>query len=74
MTEAVNIEPLVRAMGIKNVRTINPNQLSQVNEALDWALGMDEQTVIITRWPCALKKQAPWDLEEFRVPLPKPIL
>ena len=66
VTEAVNIEPLVRAMGIKNVRTINPNQLSQVNEALDWALGMDEQTVIITRWPCALKKQAPWDLEEFQ--------
>lgn len=27
---------------------------------------MEEPTVIITRWPCALKKQAPWDLEEFQ--------
>lgn len=66
MTEAVNIETLTRAMGIKNVRTINPNKLDQVNEALDWALGMQEPTVIITRWPCALKKQSPWDLEEFQ--------
>ncbi len=65
VTEAVNIETLVRAMGIKNVRTINPNKLDQVNEALDWALGMQEPSVIITHWPCALKKQAPWDLEEF---------
>ncbi len=66
VTEAVDIEALVRAIGIHNVRTINPNDLAQVKEALDWALGMDEASVIITRWPCALKKQAPWDLEEFK--------
>jgi indolepyruvate ferredoxin oxidoreductase alpha subunit len=66
VTEAVNIETLARALGIKNVRTINPNQLAEVNEALDWALGMDEQTVIITRWPCALKRLAPWDQDEFQ--------
>ncbi len=66
VTEAVNIETLARAMGIQNVRTINPNKLAEVNEALDWALGMDEQTVIITRWPCALKRLAPWDLDEFQ--------
>ena len=65
ITEAIAIEPLVRAMGVQNVRTINPNKLDEVKETLDWALGMEEPTVIITRWPCALKKQAPWDLEEF---------
>ena len=65
VTEAVNIEALVHAMGFQHVRTINPNQLDQVKETLDWALGMDEASVIITRWPCALKKFAPWDVEEF---------
>ena len=65
VTEAVDIEALVRAIGIHNVRTINPNNLAQVKEALDWALGMDEASVIITRWPCALKRFSQADKEEF---------
>ncbi len=66
ITEAVSIEAIARAFGFKNVRVINPNQLSEVKEALDWALGLQEPSVIITRWPCALKKQTALDKEEFR--------
>lgn len=64
-TEMVAIEPLVRACGIKNVRVIDPNNLKEVNEALDWALALDEASVIITRWPCVLKKLSKEDKAEF---------
>lgn len=65
ITEQISIEAVARALGFKNVRTIDPNQLEEVRSALDWAIGMQEPSVIITRWPCALKKQSPWDKEEF---------
>ena len=64
--EAVSIEAIARAFGFRNVRVINPNQLTEVKQALDWALGLQEPSVIITRWPCALKKQTALDQEEFR--------
>jgi len=62
----VDIEKLVQACGVEHVRTINPNDLKAVKEALDWALGLDEPAVIITRWPCVLKKLSPLDKEEFK--------
>lgn len=65
-TEEVSIEAIARALGFKNVRVINPNLLSEVKETLDWALSLQEPVVIITRWPCALKKQTERDKEEFR--------
>ncbi|MCD6435517.1 MAG: indolepyruvate ferredoxin oxidoreductase subunit alpha [Clostridiales bacterium] len=65
-TVAINIAELIKAMGVKNLRVINPNDLDEVNESLDWALGIkDEPSVIITRWPCALKKYSSQDIEEF---------
>ncbi len=65
-TDDLNIEAIVRALGFKNVVVINPNDLAAVKHALDWALSLDEPTVIITRWPCALKKFSPEDKEEFK--------
>ncbi|MCK5763499.1 MAG: 4Fe-4S dicluster domain-containing protein, partial [Clostridiales bacterium] len=65
-TIAIDIADLIRAMGVKNLRVINPNNLNEVNESIDWALAIeDEPSVIITRWPCALKKYSSQDLEEF---------
>jgi len=66
ITDAVSIEAIARAFGFRNVRVINPNQLTEVKEALDWALALPEPSVIITRWPCALKKQTALDKEEFK--------
>lgn len=68
VTTEVSIEAVVRACGVKNVRVVNPNNLEEVNEALDWAFDLDEASVIITRWPCALKKFSPQDIEEFNKP------
>ena len=61
----VNIEQVVRALGMKNIRVINPNKLDEVRDALDWAISLDEASVIITRWPCALKRFSQADIDEF---------
>ena len=62
---AMDIEVICRALGAKNVVTIDPNDLKKVRETFNWALALDEPSVIITRWPCALKKLIPEDKEEF---------
>lgn len=60
-----DIEKIVRALGIKNVKTVNPNNLDETNEAIEWGLSLDEPSVVITRWPCALKRFSKEDKEEF---------
>lgn len=64
-TPEIDIEALVKALGIRHVRTVNPNDLKLVRETLDWALALPEASVIITRWPCVLKKFSPEDKSEF---------
>ena len=61
----INIEELVKAIGVKHVKVINPNNLAEVDEALDAFMDLSEPSVIITRWPCVLKKFSQADLEEF---------
>ncbi|MBU2699601.1 indolepyruvate ferredoxin oxidoreductase alpha subunit [Sporomusaceae bacterium BoRhaA] len=64
-TKIVDIPELCKAIGIEHIRIINPNDLTEVNDALDWALSLDEPSVIITRWPCVLKKHSTEDKSEF---------
>lgn len=64
-TTLIKIEDLVRAIGVKHVYVINPNHLDEVDEALDKCLALDEPSVIITRWPCVLKKFSQADKAEF---------
>ncbi len=64
-TKSVDIEALCRAIGIDQVRTIDPLNLREVRETLDWALSLYEPSVIITRRPCVLKKLSREDREEF---------
>ena len=64
-TKAADIPAIVRALGIDEVRVINPLDLKAVREALIWALALDVPSVIITRWPCVLKKHSPQDHSEF---------
>ena len=65
IANSASIEAVARACGIKNVRIINPNDLNAVHEALDWALSLNEPSVIITRWPCVLKRLTEAEKEEF---------
>ncbi len=64
-TVIVDIPNLVKALGVKNIKVVNPLKLNEVKDAVDWALGNDEVSVIITRWPCVLKKQTEMDKREF---------
>ena len=66
IAHVVDIEAVCIALGAKNIRTINPMILSEVNEALDWAYSIEnEPVVIVTKWPCAIKKFTELDKAEF---------
>lgn len=64
-TKEADIEAVCRAIGIEHVRTINPLNLEEVKATLKWAMALDLPSVIITRWPCVLKKFTEGDIEEF---------
>lgn len=61
----IRIEDIVRAIGVKHVYVIDPNNLKEVDDALDACLALNEPSVIITRWPCVLKKFSQADKDEF---------
>jgi indolepyruvate ferredoxin oxidoreductase alpha subunit len=65
VTESIQIEDVVRAMGCKNVRTFNPHHLTETKEAIGWALSLEGPSVIIARYPCALKVYSKEDIETF---------
>jgi indolepyruvate ferredoxin oxidoreductase alpha subunit len=65
MTEAIDIPQLVKSIGIEEVITVNPLDLDAVDKALEVYLAYDGPSVIITRWPCALKRFTDLDKEEF---------
>ncbi len=61
----VDIPAVCAAIGVKHITTVNPNHLDELKKALNDALALDEPSVIITRWPCALKKFSAQDKAEF---------
>ncbi|MDR0519807.1 MAG: indolepyruvate ferredoxin oxidoreductase subunit alpha [Clostridiales Family XIII bacterium] len=66
-TVEVDIEKLCLAIGMKkeNIYVVNPLDLEETGKALDDAIAKDEPTVIITKWPCILKKFSAQDKEDF---------
>lgn len=64
-TVITDIEEVVRALGVKHIRIVNPLNLEEVKEAIKWGMEFDSPAVIITRWPCVLKKLTQADEEEF---------
>lgn len=61
----IDIEAMVKACGVKNLISIDPNNLEIVKSAIEWGLTTEGPAVIITRWPCVLKKFSSQDDEEF---------
>ena len=55
-TKVIDIEAVVRALGVDHVRVVNPRDLLKVRQALTWAFDLDEPSVIITKYPCTLAK------------------
>jgi indolepyruvate ferredoxin oxidoreductase alpha subunit len=64
-TKEADITAMVKAIGIEHIRQTDPNNLKEVKETLDWAYALEEPSVIITRYPCVLKKFSTQDKEEF---------
>ena len=63
-----SIEAVARAIGVKHIAVLNPNDLKAVRETLDAMLSLDEPSLIITRWPCVLKRITQAEKEEFANP------
>lgn len=67
-SDVIDIETIVKALGVNNVKTVNPLNLKEMKEVMDWAYGIEnEPVVVITRWPCVLKKFSNADKEEFEL-------
>ncbi len=63
----IDIPALCKAIGIEHVITVNPLDLDSVSKALDSAFAFEGPSVIITRWPCVLKRFSPEDIDEFEL-------
>ncbi len=53
---AVDLESLVKSIGINRVTVVDPGNLSEVEAVIKEELAAEEPSVIITRKPCALLK------------------
>lgn len=54
----IELEPLVRALGVKHVKTVPAYHLDEVEKTLKEYLKLDEPSVLITEEPCALLPEA----------------
>lgn len=61
----IDIPKLCEVIGIKNVQVINPLNLKETDEALNNALSSSEPSVIVTQWPCVLKRMTEHDKRSF---------
>ena len=55
-TNAIDLEVLCKAVGVKNVMTINAFDIVNLEKAIKESVNGDELTVIIAKAPCALLK------------------
>lgn len=53
-TEVIELEPLVRACGIKHIKTVPAYNVAEIESALKEYLKLDEPSVLITLQPCVL--------------------
>lgn len=66
-THSLNIEKLVEAVGIKHIRSVDPNNLPELEKVLLEETAREEPSVIIVRRPCVLAaktQKAPFHVEE----------
>jgi indolepyruvate ferredoxin oxidoreductase alpha subunit len=64
---AIDIEAVCRALGVEDVRTVNPNLLKPMRKAIEEAVASRAPSVVIAKAPCALldKTQAdPFAVDE----------
>lgn len=65
----VDLEQLARALGVRDVRTVNPNLFKPTEKALRDAVASDGVSVVIAKAPCALllrEERDPFAVDEER--------
>jgi indolepyruvate ferredoxin oxidoreductase alpha subunit len=70
-TTRIELEPLVRALGVRYVRTIPAYDVNEIEAVLKQYLQLDEPAVLITEEPCALlpdarKRWVPLEVLSYR--------
>ena len=60
-TYALNLEKLCEALGISDVKVIDPNDIKAMQEGIKDSLSRKEPSVIISRRPCVLLKEVKKD-------------
>ncbi|MGM9651753.1 MAG: indolepyruvate ferredoxin oxidoreductase subunit alpha [Faecousia sp.] len=55
---AIKMEEVVRALGVRRVRVVDPGDLEETERAVKEELAVQEPSVIIARRPCALSRDA----------------
>ena len=65
---AMNIIDIVKALGFKHIFEINPNDIKLVRQTFKDALALDEPSVIVTVWPCPLKRMDEAELKLYDNP------
>lgn len=67
-TTAIDIVKLCESIGIRRVKTVDPQEIDQVEAIIKEELSVHEPSVIVTRRPCVLlksvKPQPPFKVEE----------
>ena len=71
ITHVIDIPGLCKAIGIKLIIEVDPNDISAVKKALNEALDFDGPSVIVTKWPCVLKRLDPDEIKEYDSPFTK---
>jgi indolepyruvate ferredoxin oxidoreductase alpha subunit len=56
--QEIELEPLVRALGIKHVQTVEAFDVKTIEKVLKEFMALDEPAVLITREACALLPEA----------------
>jgi len=64
-TRKLDIESLVRAIGIDNVKVVDPLNLAELQKALEEELARREPSVIIAKRPCALLNRTPVEKQYY---------
>lgn len=66
-TAEVDIPALCKAVGLKdeNIFVVNPINIEETEKAVNTALDCKEPSVIITKWPCALKRFSAEDKKDY---------
>lgn len=60
-----DIEGVARAFGMTDIHKVSPMDLEATRKALKDAIAFDGPSLVIARYPCALKKRSPEDNAEF---------